>query len=183
MVGKPEFITANLFLTRDVDKNNIIVGYEGVIEYHTINYLLNNTIKELDILGINNTIKKKVIRIMMEILENSQKHSDNGQFSHLFSKFYLIKNESHIIFKTINPVLKINMVALQERIEEINRSDKNKLKQIQESKLINNELTKKGGSGIGLISIAIRSDNKFEYNFETIDNEISNFILQVKIKI
>lgn len=94
-----------------------------------------------------------------------------------------MKNDSELIFSTSNSVLNSKKIKLQENIEEINQSCIDKLKQMQEQKLLTGELTEKGGSGIGLINIAIRSNNKLEYKFEPIDNETSHFNLLIKIKI
>jgi len=171
------------FFSKKEDENKVLYSFEGIMEYRTIDYLLTNAVKELDYLGISLAIQKKAFRIMMESLENIQKHSGFTSGSHSFSKFALLKNQTELIFNTSNSVFNSNKPILQEKIEEINQLDLEKLKQMQEKQLKYGELSEKGGSGIGLINIAIRSNNKLDYKFETIDNETSHFNLQIKIKI
>jgi hypothetical protein len=172
-----------LALLKDSDKGNILFSYEGVVEHRTIDYLLSTAVSELDENKISKPVQKKAFRIMMECLENIQKHSGNGPCSHSFSKFIIIKNNTHLVFCTSNSVLNRNIDDIKERIDEINSSDIEKLKSMQEETLINGKLSDKGGSGIGLINIAIRSNNKFEYLFENIDYETARFTLQIRIKI
>jgi hypothetical protein len=172
-----------LVLLKDSAKANILFSFEGVVEHRTIDYLLNTAVDELDEHAISKPVQKKAFRIMMECLENIQKHSGNGQSSHSFSKFLVLKNNSHLIFYTSNSVLNSNIEDIKKRIDEINQSGIEKLKSMQEETLINGKLSDRGGSGIGLINIAIRSNNKFEYVFENIDHETSRFTLQIRIKI
>jgi hypothetical protein len=168
---------------KDLDETNVLFSYEGVVEHRTIDYLLTTAVNELDEHKVSKAVQRKAFRIMMECLENIQKHSGNGQCSHSFSKFIIIKNRSHLVFFTTNSVLNNNIEDIKNRIDEINRSGIEKLKSMQEETLINGKISDKGGSGIGLINIAIRSNNKFEYTFEGIDNETSRFTLQIRIKI
>ncbi len=171
------------FFNRNEGKSNVLSCFEGVLEYRTIGCLLDNVLKDLENNGLAKPIQKKAFRIMMESLENIQKHSGNSSNEHAYSRFCLIRNQSELIFLSSNSILNCNKEKIKENIEEINQSDIEKLKLMQETRLINGELSVKGGSGIGLINIAIRSKNKLEYKFEPIDNETSQFILQVKIKI
>ncbi len=183
MLNKSNCSKNSSFFNRNEDDNEVLYCFEGIMEFRTIDYLLNNAINELDIYGISKSIQKKAFRIMLESLENIQKHSGYRKECHSFSKFILKTNPSELIFSTTNCVLNSNKLELQNKIEEINQSDLYKLKQMQEDKLINGKLTEKGGSGIGLINIAIRSNNKLDYYFEPIDNETSLFNLQIKINI
>lgn len=183
MYSKSKCSENSSLCNKNEDNNDVLYCFEGIMEFRTIDYLLNNAIKELDIYGVSKPIQKKAFRIMLESLENIQKHSGYRQESHSFSKFILKTNQSELIFSTTNCVLNSNKSELQKKIEEINQSDIDKLKQMQEKKLISGELTEKGGSGIGLINIAIRSKNKLDYFFEPIDNETSLFNLQIKINI
>ena len=166
-----------------IDNNNVLFHYEGAMEHRTIDVILKNAIKALDNSGIEKYLQKRAFRIMMESLENIQKHSDNASGGHSYSEFSLMKNKKELIFKTSNAILNTDKKEIQAKIEEINRASGQTLKQMQEIKLTTGELTPKGGSGIGLINIAIRSNNKLDYKFETIDTKTSHFILQIKINI
>ena len=45
------------------------------------------------------------------------------------------------------------------------------------------ELSSKGGAGLGLIDIAKKTGNKFEYHFLPIDDNFSFFILISKVSL
>jgi len=163
--------------------NNILFHYEGVLEHKTIDIILQQAIKAMEVSGIEKCLQKKSFRIMMESLENIQKHSGKIVGGHSCSSFIIIKNPNELIFKTSNPIFNTEKKEIQERIEEINQSSFQTLKKMQENKLTTGELTPKGGSGIGLINIALRSNNKLDYKFEPIDKETSQFILKIKVNI
>jgi hypothetical protein len=111
------------FFPKKEDENKVLYSFEGIMEHRTIGYLLTNAIKELDYIGISLAIQKKAFRIMMESLENIQKHSGYTSGSHSYSKFVLLNNKSELIFNTSNSVFNSNKIILQEKIEEINQLD------------------------------------------------------------
>ena len=47
----------------------------------------------------------------------------------------------------------------------------------------NNELSDKGGAGLGFITIAMKSGNKITPQFETINDKYSLFLLEIKINL
>ena len=51
------------------------------------------------------------------------------------------------------------------------------LKEYYMQHLENNQLSDKGGAGLGFITIAMKSGNKLAYEFDKIDEETSLFLL------
>ena len=43
-------------------------------------------------------------------------------------------------------------------------------------------ISSKGGAGLGIIDMALKSGNKFEYSFNQIDDSNSFFTLKVKVE-
>ena len=71
-----------------------------------------------------------------------------------------------------------------EQIEKINSfDDPAALKAFYLEHLENNELSDKGGAGLGFITIAMKSGNKITPLFEVINDKYSLFLLEIKINL
>lgn len=147
----------------------------------------------MDIHGASISVKKKLFNIIVECLDNIQKHTDalNSQIAlhsrikqsvdHSFFSFDF--NDEYYVIKTKNVIQNEFIDNLKIKVDRINQLDKEGLKKHYEQVILEGEISSKGGAGLGLIDIALKSNNKLEYKFEAIDDQYSFFILQVKVDI
>jgi hypothetical protein len=91
------------------------------------------------------------------------------------------KSEDGYKIITGNYILNENVSGLKKRIDEINALTKEELKEYYKQVLTNGEMSLKGGGGLGIIDIARKSGEKLEYEFLPITDNISFFILNIKI--
>jgi hypothetical protein len=82
---------------------------------------------------------------------------------------------------TGNYILNENVSGLKKRIDEINALTKEEFKEYYKQVLDNGEMSLKGGGGLGIIDIARKSGEKLEYEFLSLPNNVSFFILKIKI--
>jgi hypothetical protein len=66
---------------------------------------------------------------------------------------------------------------LKERLDEINKLDKKEIRSIYRQMLSTAEFSTKGGAGLGLLEMAKKTGNRLDYDFVTVDEEHSYFIL------
>ena len=71
---------------------------------------------------------------------------------------------------------------LQAMIEKINDSSIAELKQMYMKQIKEGKLSDKGGAGLGLIDIARKTGEKYQYQFLPIDEKYCFFILKVEVK-
>jgi hypothetical protein len=69
--------------------------------------------------------------------------------------------------------------ALKERLEKIKSMDKEELKELYKFILNNQEFSKKGGGGLGLIDMAKRTNGRLEYKFVEYNKDYSFFNLDI----
>ena len=82
-----------------------------------------------------------------------------------------------------NKIARENISDLQLRLEKVNQLDRVELKKWYNEILIRGEqVNKNGGAGLGIIDMALKSKNKFEYGFQEIDANHSFFTLKIKIE-
>ena len=68
---------------------------------------------------------------------------------------------------------------MKERLDKIKSLEKEELKDLYKFILNNQEFSKKGGGGLGLIDMAKRTNGRIEYKFTTYDENYSFFNLDI----
>ena len=93
------------------------------------------------------------------------------------------KEKEDYIIMTGNHIDKSKVQKLKDKIDMVNNMSKEELKTKYREVLNNEEITDKGGAGLGIIDIARRSGEKLDYEFKDVDNNHSYFSLRVKVSI
>lgn len=132
--------------------------------------------------GEEKTVIKKVFHILVEILQNLYRHSDEFNNSDVGNGLFIIgKKDDKYCIITSNKVHKNHKPKLETALKQINSASKSELKDMYKEQIDKGFISKKGGAGLGLIDIARKSGEKLNYQFLQIDNEYYFFILEVEI--
>lgn len=163
---------------------NLILAYDGVLNNETISKL--ETEIEANILDKNfpKQVVKKVFFICVESLQNQliHGHKDDKGSQHNF--FLLAYSDKSVNISSANLISNSSVEKIKGQIEKINLfEDPAALKAYYLEHLENNELSDKGGAGLGFITIAMKSGNKITPQFETINDKYSLFLLEIKINL
>jgi hypothetical protein len=163
---------------------NLILAYDGVLNNETISKL--ETEIEANILDKNfpKQVVKKVFFICVESLQNQliHGHKDDKGSQHNF--FLLAHSDKSVNISSANLISNSSVEKIKGQIEKINSfEDPAALKAYYLEHLENNELSDKGGAGLGFITIAMKSGNKITPQFETINDKYSLFLLEIKINL
>jgi Family of unknown function (DUF6272) len=129
--------------------------------------------------GTSILIKKRLTEISIELLQNIQKHSVDIHTSCLTIE----KANTQYSIRAVNPIPKKNVKALTDRIDTINKLDQSELKSVYRKTLSKAILTKKGGAGLGLYKIAMRSNSRLRYAFEKINTSRYSFSFEINLTI
>ncbi|HBX49802.1 MAG: hypothetical protein A2275_04455 [Bacteroidetes bacterium RIFOXYA12_FULL_35_11] len=165
----------------------VILDYSGEFRFETIELLLSLVRDKINQLEIKTGIKKKVVNILVECLENIYKYTtldkENDYGNSLFtSKITLERTAEAFIITSGNTILNKNIEKLKQKIDQVNSLDKDGLQKLYEDIINNNEISEKGGAGLGIIDIALKSNNKLHYNFTSLDENCSFYELIVNIQ-
>ncbi|GIV27801.1 MAG: hypothetical protein KatS3mg027_1615 [Bacteroidia bacterium] len=176
----------NIFsIYQAMEDSGIILSFKGDITSDLLTSVLQIMENRLESFQEDTKVKKKVYHVLVECLQNLYHHMDEIP-SHVNGKdrsaiFMIGKNDEGYLILTGNYILNENIPGLKYRIDEINSLTKEELKEYYKEVLTNGEMSLKGGGGLGIIDIARKSGEKLEYEFLTISNNISFFILKIKI--
>jgi len=166
-----------------------ILSYQGPLSFSTIDWLLSEFKLAAEDHDLSFKTYKRMISIMIEALENVTKYTVqvkcNGKsivpgFCPLCQ---ISRNATNIELITRNPVKKKDVALLRTRIDNVNKQNKEELKELYRSTITNGEFTPDGGAGLGFIEMAKTTGNKLEYAFETLSREYSLYTFRVFMSI
>jgi len=166
----------------EINEKMNILNYKGELSFDKIEELLNITKEALNKIVLKNQIKKKIINILIDCLENIQKYSTSRKIDNMYlPEIKIVCETNSISISSKNAVDKKFVTKLKSHIDLINQLDRQSLKHMYEEIISNGNLSEKGGAGLGIIDIALKSGNKIDYSFSEIDNELNYFEMKIVI--
>lgn len=164
-----------------LEKDEILLQHRGEVTKEVLLDTLNSIERVLDNYDISRVLRKRVVYLAIESLQNLQLHGGVYHVSDLEPEFILSKGKDTFNLMIGNLVLKEECKALNDRLVKINSLDKDELKYlfgvvIKQSGI---RTSKKGGAGLGLIDMRKKSTRKLEFTFQEIDAEFNFFSLKV----
>lgn len=160
----------------------LLLAYDGVLNSETISKLETEIESKIVSKNLSKTAIKKIFFISIESLQNMFIHGfkDNNDEKHNF--FILYCTEKQVKMIGANLIANAAIEKISKHIERINSfNDPAELKTYYLEHLENNELSEKGGAGLGFITIGMKSGNKLRVAFEKINDIRSMFLMEVTI--
>jgi hypothetical protein len=169
-------------------KHNIASDYSVLIEYNgTLNPEVISTLESQieQVLNAQQLVKtqyKKLFFICIETLQNMFIHGacDADQKKHNY--FMLTGNAIQFQMHVGNLMETAQIEKTKFRIDEVNAFDNpDKLKAFYLDHLDKNQISEKGGAGLGFITIGMKSANPIKYSFNAINSNLSVFNMEVSV--
>lgn len=162
----------------------VIYVFHGEFNYKLVNTLLTDIKKELSLYQEKKRAAKKTYKVLVECLENIHRHTSRPTIEdeHLNEGvFILLQNETGFSVVVGNVIDSTSVESMTAKIEEVNSMDADTLKMKYREMIKSATISDKGGAGLGLIDMAMKSGSQLQYNF---DKHIENkhfFTLRVDI--
>lgn len=160
----------------------LVLAYDGVVNQSTISKLESEVEEKILTYNYPKSLIKKIFFITVELLQNLFIHGaeDNTHTKHNF--IIIARNNSEVIILTSNLIENTNVQKIKTIFDTINGfKSYDELKKYYMERLENNDLSDKGGAGLGFITIGLKSQPPLEYKFEQINDKFSYFELSVKL--
>ena len=125
---------------------------------------------------------RRVYSVAVELLDNSYMHTEIYRYRDLGIIFNLSSNKETYFIEVSNVIANNNIDKLKERLDILKGKTKEQLKELYKIKIINSQISDKGGAGIGLVDLARKSENTLNYKFERVNRLKSYFTLTVEVK-
>jgi hypothetical protein len=162
----------------------VIYVFHGEFNYKLVNTLLTDIKKELSLYQEKKRAAKKTYKVLVECLENIHRHTSKPTImdEHLNEGvFTLLQNETGFSVVVGNVIQSSEVEPIKSRIEEVNLMDAEMLKLRYREMIKGATISDKGGAGLGLIDMAMKSGSQLKYNFDKHINGKHFFTLRVDI--
>lgn len=173
-------------LYENMTEQKIISAYHGEFNQDVINMLLRQAKWDMNSRKVEPRILKKTYGILVECLENILRHTSvihKNNAAKGISKGIVVfglSNNEYVV--TVGNLVKNDEVkSLEEKIDFVNGLNRDDLRAEYGKILRTGALTDKGGAGLGIIDIALKSGKKLGQVFKPYNKDYSFFALQVTV--
>jgi len=174
---------------KDITKEGTLFSYKGIMTDTKIGDILDNIEDVFENRNEEKKIKKRIYNISIETLQNLYHHSDNFEIVGLddiktvSNTTFVLKEKDPGKYQIItgNFIKKNNIRLLKERIDQLNFLNQAEVKALYKLILNNEEFSKKGGGGLGMIDLVKRTGQNLDYNFYYFNDEYIFFSLRIAI--
>ncbi len=170
-------------LEKLMSENHVYLIWSGHISADIGREVLSLAETKLTEEDIESDLRRRVFRVLVEILENLAKYSPGSEPEEKFGMpvaIIRLKNNSFMV-STGNLILNAHVSELKEKLDTINSYDKAGLKELFRESLSGQNISSDSTGNMGLIDMARKSGSKLDYQFQFVNDIYSYFILNVKV--
>jgi len=165
----------------------IILAYDGDVTHQVMKAFTSMVEEKLEKEQEKESVRRKLYHIMVECLQNINRHAEafypDDDEDHYPGRGALLvsKSKNHYRVITANIIRTYQVEELRNFLERINHMSVDELNELYKDQLMEGSLSSKGGAGLGFIDIRRKTTNEMVFNFTEKDENISFFLLNVKI--
>jgi len=157
-----------------------VVSFQGKFTSVKTEAHLRELERKLDLSGFSRAIKKRVYSLAVEMIQNIVHHGLSCP-NEVDSSFAVVSQYDSIHLISQNFVFVSDSGKLQSAIDTINAMTDAELRKYHVELLCDNDFSIKGGAGLGLVTLARKSDGKIDYHLECINPTTSTLSLHIMI--
>lgn len=170
--------------SKDLLKNNgfeLILSHFGEFSTEKINDFSSNSEEYLIIKQEPKRVIKSFFNILIEGLQNIKNHGELAPSGQQVAYCNIATNEESYTISFSNLILLQKFRNLKNAIDRLNNADYDGIKKIYLDTLTNGEISKKGGAGLGVITMAMKSKNKLILKSVPINAELSLISIEINL--
>ena len=160
---------------------NLLLTHLGEIKSNTITNLSEKAESKLFEIRAAKKNIKNIFNILIEGLQNIKNHGELGPENNKISFFHMYDLEDSFICNFSNLIDNNYIENISINIDHLNTLERPELKALYLETLTNGQISKKGGAGLGLIIMAMKSKNNIQYKTFSIDSNLSMLSLNFKV--
>ncbi len=163
----------------------LMLVYEGEFTQEITKSVLAMAERNMESLGEQPKVQRKVFNVMMECLQNISRHAekfDEETYGKNNAIFMIGKSQDAYIITSGNALLREDIPKISSRLDHVNSLDKDGLKKHYREAIKAAKIDPvKGGAGLGFIDMARKSGHKLGYDFEVMNEHLAFFSLKATI--
>lgn len=166
----------------NADSGQLLFAMNGAISGNLQNAILEVAEHGLYNLPCSTRLRKRAFHILVECLQNIMMHGDQPKESEQSKGEVMITAlDDGILIRTGNEVSERQATLIRQKLEKLDGSCVDRLRDTYKKQLVNGKLSAQGGAGLGFVDIARKSGNEIDYRFYPIGNDRVFFSLIVKV--
>lgn len=171
----------DLLTTLKEEGSIVLLSHFGVFSQDLINSIA-VSVEELMISGgeIKKTVKR-TFSILIEGLQNVYRHGALDEDGRQSSFVIVSRNNKEVKIIFGNLVEGEEVKSLAGYLDRINNMDTEQLKLMYLDILSKDPLSKKGGAGLGFLTMIMKSEYRLKYNITPVLNDRSSFYVEVRL--
>ncbi|MDG2343634.1 MAG: SiaB family protein kinase [Flavobacteriales bacterium] len=126
-------------------------------------------------------IIKSFFNILIEGLQNIKNHGEFSANDQQLAYCNIVSSDDVYVIHFANLIISEKLGALNKAINRLNNTDYDGVKKIYLDTLTNGEISKKGGAGLGVITMAMKSKNKIILNNTPINDKLSLISIEINL--
>lgn len=172
--------------------HNLVLMYEGELNQKILLSMVALLEKKMEALAETNHIRKKIVNIIIEALQNVIKYEDRVENGSEIEKrenrpiFMVGKKDDKYLLTWGNSVHRTKIESIREKLEYIATLDRTGLNEFYQEKV--KDLVEEGlelernSAGLGFIDITKKSGEKIQFDFRDINDDYAYFYQTVGVK-
>ena len=165
---------------------NLIIDFEGAISFEIMEKLLNELKSAKQFNALRKPVRKRVYGTVVESIDNIFKYASSVQGKvKLLQRLPMImvkEDGGKFVVSAGNLIQNDQIDDLRVKLNRVNQMDDEALKSLYEE-VINKETSEQDrGAGLGLITMALRTNDNIRFNFEPAGPLHSYFTMHITIK-
>lgn len=168
------------------DKHSEIINYKGYLSYQITGELIDKLTKINSELNIKKSTHRKIITLMVEMLENNYQYVNELNEQTLartkIKPYFLFKKEGNQVrLESGNPVLIKDAEALKKKIDHINHLPYDQLKELYKKTMAEGIYENKKGAGLGIIKMAKITKNPINYSIIDLTEHLCYYTISISL--
>lgn len=170
-----------LYVKYKDSKGEVLLSYFGGLD-QSLTYILSNKVELiLEEHERSRSIIKRIFSILIESLQNIRLHAFKSVVKEELAGIVVAKFKGYYEVNVMNLADENARLILASRIDEINALSKEQLKRRYMETMTNGMISDKGGAGLGIITIALKSKDRIVYKFHKISSGL--FVVHMRYRI
>jgi hypothetical protein len=159
--------------------------YQGVFSDELTEKILQLNEKGISASSKMGKIKNKVAFLLAECFQNIVRHEDKPEILNNTNNkpgMFMVRHVGSSYYVTsVNRIANNKVDGLKQKLHYLESLSLEELKKESLKQLANEEVSDKGGAGLGLLVMALKTNKQIQYDFEFLNYFLSLFFLQTKI--
>lgn len=160
----------------------VIVSHVGELDQDKVNSISSLVETQMENFGVSKNAVKKIFNIVIETLQNIVLHGEKDNNGYQMTYFIIGRINNEFNIHSGNIITNLQAERLNRRLNSIKSLSDGDLKKQYMDVLSNGELSAKGGAGLGFLTIALKSNNNMDFEFQMLNKDFSLFSLHSKVQ-